>query len=280
MDDADEFSLPLQEEAFLRIRRLLHGWGGISLSDSKRSMVGNRLKKRLRALAIETYEEYLDVVERTESEREHFINALTTNLTAFFREEHHFDTLADYLRAHASKTPIDIWCAAASTGEEPYSIAMTVVETLGEQQARRVRILASDLDTRVLAHGEAGIYDLERLDKLSLERRRRFFLRGSGNHAGKAKVKPELRALINFRQINLLAPNWPVPPQLDVLFCRNVMIYFNKETQTRVLERFAPLLMPESLLIAGHSESYSQVSHLFRPCGRTIYRLAQPRGKT
>lgn len=276
MDGVDDLSPSLPEPAFLRIRRLLHAWGGISLSDSKRSMVGNRLTKRLRLLGLSDFDTYLDLVERDESERQNFINALTTNLTAFFREEHHFVALADYLRQQPAGRTINIWCAAASTGEEPYSIAMTAVESLGEDAVKRVRIVASDLDTGVLAHAEAGVYGIDRVEKLSRERLRRFFFRGAGQYEGKVKIKPDVSSLISFRQINLLGPQWPVPRHVDVLFCRNVMIYFNKETQAKILQRFVPLLAPDGLLIAGHSESYSHVSHLFRPVGRTIYRLVNP----
>ncbi|SDI25439.1 CheR family methyltransferase [Propionivibrio dicarboxylicus] len=279
MDVVEDLSPLLPESAFLRTRQLLHAWGGISLSDSKRSMVGNRLKKRLRCLGLSDFDDYLDLVEQDEPERQNFINALTTNLTAFFREEHHFAVLADYLREQPGGKTINIWCAAASTGEEPYSIAMTAVEALGERAARRIRIVASDLDTGVLAHAETGVYGIDRIERLSRDRLRRFFFRGTGKYEGKVKVKPELRAMISFRQINLLGAQWPVPQHVDVLFCRNVMIYFNKETQAKILERFVPLLAPTSLLIAGHSESYSHVSHLFRPVGRTIYRLVNPRGR-
>lgn len=272
MDGFEDLSPLLPESAFLRTRRLLHAWGGISLNDSKRSMVGNRLKKRLRSLGLNDFDDYLDLVERDEPERQNFINALTTNLTAFFREEHHFAALADYLREQPGGKTINIWCAAASTGEEPYSIAMTAVETLGEAAAKRVRIVASDLDTGVLAHAEAGVYGIDRIEKLPRDRLRRFFFRGTGKYDGKVKIKPTLRELISFGQINLLGRHWPVPPHIDVLFCRNVMIYFNKETQLKILQRFVPLLAPTSLLIAGHSESYSHASHLFRPVGRSIYR--------
>lgn len=277
MTSVTEIDQVLSEEDFQRIKKLLFSWGGITLNASKKAMVGNRLNKRLRALGLGRYHAYLDLVECSQEEQEHFINALTTNLTAFFREEHHFQVLADYLRQHPGNRPINIWSSAASTGEEPYSIAMTVIDTLGEKDARRVKILASDLDTKVLAHAESGIYSLERLAKLPAPMIRRYFLRGIGKNEGTAKIKPEVRALVTFRQINLLAPNWPVPETIDVLFCRNVMIYFDKATQKRVLERFAPLLVPDGLLIAGHSESYAHVSHLFRLCGKSIYKLANKR---
>ena len=279
MNAMNEIDLPLSDEDFLRIRKMLYSLGGISLNDSKKPMVGNRLKKRLRTLGYPEFGQYLDFVESSGDEREHFINALTTNLTAFFREEHHFKALADYLRAQPRGRPINIWSAAASTGEEPYSIAITAIEALGERDARRVHVLASDIDTKVLAQAEAGVYGFDRIDKLSTETLRRCFLRGGGANEGRVKVKPEVRALVDFRQINLQAPNWPVPKEIDVIFCRNVMIYFDKETQAKILSRFAPLLLPQGLLIAGHSESYTFASHLFRLSGKTIYRLVNAKEK-
>ena len=260
---------------FQRIRTLMRSWVGISFSDSKESLVYNRLAKRLRAHGMERFCEYLDLVEEDEAERELFINSLTTNLTSFFREEHHFPILADYLQKVPRAQPINIWCSAASTGEEPYSIAMTVFETLGDVAARRVRIIASDLDTHVLAHAKAGVYRMAQVEKLGQQRLRRFFLKGGGRHDGFAKVKPELSEIITFQQINLLEPRWPINNPLDVIFCRNVMIYFDKAMQLKVLERFAPLLIPQGLLFAGHSESLNHAAHLFRLCGRTLYQRVE-----
>ena len=264
--------LAFEEQDFQRIRGLLRAWGGISLNDSKRPLAYNRLAKRLRLFGLTRFSEYLDRVEHDLIEREHFINALTTNLTSFFREAHHFELLADYLCSMPSGRNINIWCAAASTGEEPYSIAMTVIEALGDGAAQRVRIMASDLDTRVLAHGKAGIYRLEQLAPLTEARRRQFFLKGANAQQGYARIKPDVRAMIQFQQINLLAPAWPIQAQLDVIFCRNVMIYFDKPTQLQVLEKLAPLLAADGLLLVGHSESLQHASHLFRLCGKTSYR--------
>jgi chemotaxis protein methyltransferase CheR len=165
-----------------------------------------------------------------------------------------------------------VWCSAASTGEEPYSIAMTAVETFGSFDPP-VRILASDVDTNVLATAEAGVYTEDRIEKLDPERVKRFFKRGSGANAGKVRVREELRRLITFRRINLLEEGWPLRGPLDVIFCRNVMIYFDKPTQLAILERFAPLLQNDGLLFAGHSESFHNATHLFRLKGKTVYGL-------
>lgn len=260
---------------FERIRKLMREWVGISFNDSKRSLVYNRLSKRLRQHHLSSFSDYLDYMLTNEGERELFINALTTNLTSFFREEHHFPALAAHLKNLARNQTIQIWCAAASTGEEPYSIAMTAIEALGNQAGKRVRILASDLDTHVLAHGAAGIYRDEQVKNLSQERLERFFLKGKGARSGFVKVKPELQAMISFKQINLLEKPWPVSAPLDVIFCRNVMIYFDKKMQLSVLERFAPLMNPQALLFIGHSESLHHASHIFHLIGKTTYRCVE-----
>ena len=259
---------------FERIRKLIYQHAGIALSPQKEDMVYSRLARRLRTLGIRRFAAYLDRLEASdETEWEIFINALTTNLTSFFREAHHFDMLAEQMRRIDRDHPVQIWCSAASTGEEPYSLAMTAVEVFGTWTPP-VSILASDLDTNVLKHAQAGIYALDRVEKLSPERRRRFFLRGTGDRAGYVRVHPELQKLLRLTRINLLDGAWPVKAGLDVIFCRNVMIYFDKQTQYRILERFVPLLRPEGLLYAGHSESFMHATNLFRPLGRTVYERA------
>lgn len=256
---------------FERVRKLIYAHAGISLSPAKRDMVYSRLGRRLRATGLESFDAYLDQVEAGDAaEREAFTNALTTNLTSFFREPHHFPILAEHLCRAGAARPLLVWCSAASTGEEPYSIAMTAVEAFGSVTPP-VRILASDVDTNVLNTAQAGIYAEERVEKLDPERLKRFFQRGTGSHAGKVRVRPELRNLVTFRRVNLLEGGWPVRGPLDAVFCRNVMIYFDKPTQLGILERFAPLLRPDGLLFAGHSESLHHASHLFRLRGKTVY---------
>jgi chemotaxis protein methyltransferase CheR len=260
---------------FERIRELIYRRAGISLSDHKRDMAYSRLARRLRALGLDSFRRYLDLLEAEQdpAEWEAFTNALTTNLTAFFREAHHFPILAELVKRRSQ--PIAIWCSAASTGEEPYSIAMTLVEALGESAARQATILATDLDTQVLAKGEAGIYSLDQVKALSPERLKRFFLKGTGQHAGLAKVRPELRAMIRFQQLNLTDADYGLRTQFDAIFCRNVMIYFDKPTQSQVLARFEPLVKPGGLLFAGHSENFTYVSQAFRLRGQTVYELTR-----
>jgi len=239
-------------------------------------MVYSRLARRLRATGIQSFTNYLDDLEagRMDREWESFTNALTTNLTSFFREAHHFPLLLEHLVAVRKKDtrPLTIWCSAASTGEEPYSIAMTACEAFNTLTPP-VHIVATDIDTNVLTTASNGVYPMERLDKTSPERLRRFFLKGKGAHEGMARVRPELRNLVTFKQLNLLADGWPLEGQFDVIFCRNVMIYFDKPTQRKILSRFVPLMKPHALLFAGHSENFLYVSDALRLRGKTVYEL-------
>jgi chemotaxis protein methyltransferase CheR len=258
---------------FERIRKLIYEQAGISLAPVKQDMVYSRLARRLRALKLATFAEYLEMLEAGDAEEwETFVNSLTTNLTSFFREAHHFDILRKHLDATHPR-PLRIWCSAASTGEEPYSLAITACETFNSLTPP-VEILASDIDTNVLATGQRGVYPMERVERLSAERLQRFFLKGAGAQTGYVRVRPELQRLITFIRINLLDLRWPVRESLDVIFCRNVMIYFDKPTQYQILKRFVPLLRPDGLLFAGHSESFLHAADLFRSLGRTVYERA------
>jgi len=203
---------------------------------------------------------------------EAFTNALTTNLTAFFREEHHFPALAEHIKRYMGRHPINLWCSAASTGEEPYSMAMTMVDLFGSYTPP-VKILATDIDTNVLKKAEAGVYPLERVEKLSSDLVKRFFLKGTGSQEGQVRVRQELRDMINFRQVNLLDEKWPMRGPFEAIFCRNVMIYFDKQTQHKILQKFVPLLRPDGLLFAGHSESFYHAAEIFKSRGKTIYEL-------
>jgi chemotaxis protein methyltransferase CheR len=260
---------PFSAEDFERVRTLIYKHAGISLSLSKRDMVYSRLARRLRAAGKNTFSSYLDWVERgNPTEWEHFVNALTTNLTYFFREEHHFPVLAEHLRMLGNRRPIKIWCNAASTGEEPYSIAMTVLEAFGDN-AKHVSIIASDLDTNVLTIAQRGIYSTEKLQKVTPSRLNRFFLPAA--EPSHYRVNPDLQRLIEFRRINLLETSWSVQAPLDIIFCRNVMIYFDKPTQHKILSRFLPLIQEGGRLFAGHSESFLHAAELFKPLGKTVY---------
>jgi chemotaxis protein methyltransferase CheR len=262
---------------FQRISKLIYEHAGISLAASKQEMVYSRLARRLRARELSRFSDYVSLLENNANDRDEwqaFVNALTTNLTSFFREPHHFTELTRFLeRRRGSKEPLNIWCAAASTGEEPYSLAMTVVDAFGSFTPP-VSIVATDLDTNVLAKGASGIYTEDRVEKLKPEQLRKFFLKGAGANAGTVKVRQELRDLVTFRQLNLLDTRWPLRGPFDAIFCRNVMIYFDKPTQRKVLQNLAPLLRADGLLFAGHSESFLHSADVFRLRGNTIYELA------
>ncbi len=270
-DTVKEFNFTRSD--FERVRALIYQRAGISLADSKQEMVYSRLARRLRATGIVSFERYLNDLEagRLGEEWESFTNALTTNLTSFFREAHHFPLLAEHV-LKLREQPITIWCSAASTGEEPYSIAMTVCEAFNTLTPP-VQIIATDIDTNVLNTGANGVYAIDRIDKMAPERARRFFQRGKGEQQGMVRVRPELRALVTFKQLNLLGDKWPVTGPFDVIFCRNVMIYFDKATQRKILSRFVPLMKPHALLFAGHSENFLYVSESLKLRGKTVYEL-------
>ncbi len=263
------------ERDFERVSALIYKRAGISLAPGKQDMVYSRLARRLRLKKLTHFHAYLDSLEGNHdpAEWEAFVNALTTNLTSFFREAHHFEILAQNLRKISEKRPIKIWCNAASTGEEPYSLAITACEAFGSMTPP-VQIIASDLDTNVLKHGEKGVYAIDRVERMDPERLQKFFLKGVGEQGGVVRVRPELQRLISFRQINLLDTRWPLQGPFDAIFCRNVMIYFDKQTQYAILERFAPLLRPDGLLYAGHSENFMHAAKIFRSTGRTVYARA------
>lgn len=256
---------------FESVRKILYKKAGINLSDSKKQLVYSRLARRLRALRLPDFGSYLTYLDQHDDELEEFINALTTNLTAFFREPHHFDILAKFAeKMKQQRRPMRVWCSAASTGEEPYSIAMALAEAYGTYEPP-VEIIASDIDSNVLKEGSAGVYSLQRLETVSIERKKQFFQRGKGANSGKAKVVPALRNLIDFRQVNLLDATWDLKPGFDIIFCRNVMIYFDKETQLKLLSRMMKLLNSDGLYIAGHSESFTSANHLVKLIGKTTY---------
>ncbi|PKO45052.1 MAG: chemotaxis protein CheR [Betaproteobacteria bacterium HGW-Betaproteobacteria-22] len=269
--DSREFGFTSQD--FARVRHLIYQHAGISLSEAKSDMVYSRIGRRLRTVGAVSFKQYLDSLESENdpAEWEAFTNALTTNLTSFFREEHHFPILAEHLLA--LKKPIRIWCSAASTGEEPYTIAMTACEAFGTLKPP-VEIVATDIDTNVLATATRGVYPFERVSKLSDARKKQFFLRGSGANEGSVRVRSELRSLITFHQLNLLEEQWAIKEPFDAIFCRNVMIYFDKPTQAKILNKFVPLMKPHALLFAGHSENFLYVSDAFHLRGKTVYTLS------
>ena len=266
-----EFSFGASD--FERVRALIYRRAGIHLHAGKQAMVYSRLSRRLRETGHASFTDYLRWIEQlagdaAEREWQEFVNCLTTNLTAFFREEHHFELLAAELKTRTPSRPLRIWCNAASTGEEPYSIAMTVHEALGADAS--VEIVASDIDTRVLATAGRGVYPADSRG-LSAQRLRTHFLRGKGANAGSIRVKPELARWIAFRSLNLMSAHYALGAPFDIVFCRNVMIYFDAPTQRKVLERIHAVMKPTGLLFVGHSENFTESRDLFRLRGKTVY---------
>jgi chemotaxis protein methyltransferase CheR len=267
---------------FDSLRALVKAQSGITLGEAKRELVYGRVSRRLRALGLSAFAEYRRMLAGPDGQAEmiEFINAVTTNLTSFFRESHHFDFLRDdYLRsrvadARASRR-IRIWCSAASTGEEPYSIAMSVAEAIPEWERWDIRILATDLDTNVLQTCVNGVYGEDRVRGMQKARLERFFDSRGERTDRKYRIKPELAKMISFRQLNLMHP-LPMKGPIDIVFCRNVIIYFDKDTQRALFSRVAPLQRPGDVLILGHSESLLQVSDAWTLMGKTIYRKNGP----
>lgn len=258
---------------FERVCGLIQARAGISLHAGKQTMVYSRLSRRLRETGHSSFASYLDHLESSGGpldapEWQEFVNCLTTNLTAFFREPHHFIALADELKSRSDTKGLRIWCNAASTGEEPYTLAMTVAEVLGP--ANDTRIIASDIDTKVLTIAARGVYPIDSRG-LSAQHQRRHFLRGTHANTGLMRIKPELARMIDFRPINLTADRWPLDKPFDIVFCRNVMIYFDDATQRQVLAKIHSVMKPKGLMFVGHSENFTKARDLFQLRGKTIY---------
>lgn len=253
---------------FERIRKLIREHAGIQLNDNKQDMVYSRIARRLRIRGLSTFSEYIGLLETDPAEWEEFTNSLTTNLTAFFREEYHFPILADFIQQRRGRK-LRIWCSAASTGEEPYSIAITAIQA-SRIMNPSIEIIATDIDTKVLAEAASGVYPLERIKRLPADKLE-FFLKGTGSNVGKVRLRPEVRNLVSFQPLNLLGKQWAVQGPFDAIFCRNVLIYFDRPTQRQIVQRFSPLLAPGGLLFIGHSETLAQEKDLYRLRGQTVY---------
>lgn len=263
------------EKDFKYIRDLISERTGIVLAEHKVDMVYGRLSRRLRELNLDTFDGYLSSLENDEQELIHFVNALTTNLTAFFREAHHFEFLASNLIPNIIKNKSEkrlrIWSAGCSSGEEPYTIAMTVRSLIPENSGWDVKILATDLDTNMVAKGSKGIYNEDRVTGLSEQNMKKWVKKGRGDTAGMVKMDDRLRDMITFKQLNLMN-EWPMKGKFDFIFCRNVVIYFNKETQAVLFDRYADMLVDDGHLFIGHSESMYKICDRFKLLGQTIYK--------
>lgn len=265
------------DDDFAFIRRLVGEQTGINLSDGKREMVYGRLARRLRERAIGSFAEYCKLLEGDDGEIMHLVNAITTNLTSFFRENHHFEylrntLLPELLELNRHSRRLRIWSAGCSTGEEPYSLAITLKESLPAHNGWDVKILATDIDTNVLDKARRGVYAQDSVRNVPPERVQRWFRRGAGANAGKVQVNPVLQELVRFRQLNLMHESWPMKGRFDAIFCRNVVIYFDKPTQKRLFARYAQALDARRHLFIGHSETLFQICDEFEPVGNTVYR--------
>ncbi len=263
---------PMSDDNFNLIKKVAYSLTGISLSDHKKNMIYGRLARRMRSLSLSDFDQYCDLIAASESE-EHaeFVNAITTNLTSFFRESHHFEylessILPELYRKNIDSKRIRIWSAGCSTGEEAYSIAM-VLRCHSMFNSWDVKILASDLDSNVVAKGKRGVYPTERADAIE-QRYRRYLSVNSVDDL--VRVKDSVREIITFKQLNLLSP-WPMKGPFDLIFCRNVVIYFDVETQRTLFDRYAEILRSDGHLFIGHSESLHNITRRFSPLGRTIY---------
>lgn len=258
---------------FNRIRRLIYQRAGICLSGQKSEMVYNRLVKRLRKFGMTCFDDYLNMLEQgNEQEWDVFVGLLTTHLTSFFRESYHFPILVEHVSRQTRKGKVLLWSCAASTGEEPYTMAIALAEHFESPAAVPVKILATDVDSGVLDVARTGVYPVDRITHLPDHIIRKYFLRGEGKFSGYAKVRPEIQEMICFNQLNLLSDSWPMKEKFDAIFCRNVMIYFDRQTQEKVLSKCQRHLKPDGLFFAGHSENLHYASALFQPCGKTVYR--------
>lgn len=269
--------IQLSDQEFNFIRTVVEKNAGIVLGVNKRQLVQGRLARRIREMGLTSVAEYCEVIRNGGPEElVSLINAITTNVTSFFRENHHFEALASVMLPEAlgrneRSRRLRIWSAGCSSGEEPYSIAMASAEVLTGTRGWDFKILATDIDSEILASAARGEYVSERLSGVSEDRRRRWFVNASAGGEGQLRARPELQSLISFRTLNLMG-DWPMRGPFDVIFCRNVMIYFDQATRDRLVLRYASLLADGGYLCLGHSESIHMQHSPFKLVGRTIYR--------
>lgn len=267
---------PLTRKDLAAIADMIYADAGIYLNESKASLVYSRLSKRLRKIGLKSFRDYCDLVssERGVDERREMLSQLTTNFTKFYREQHHFDHLADdvlpELIARAkSGGRVRIWSSACSLGHEPYSIAMTVLSKFPDAKQYDFRILASDIDPKVVKSASEGIYTADAIAPVPLDMRREYF---QSLDRGQFQVAQKVKELISFRELNLIG-NWPFKGKFDVIFCRNVVIYFDDETQSRIWQRYADVIMRQGILYIGHSERLSGPAKLkFENVGVTAFK--------
>ncbi|MCR4301955.1 MAG: protein-glutamate O-methyltransferase CheR [Sulfuricaulis sp.] len=280
----DDSRLSITDNDFRQLRQFIYDHTGIALSEHKRALVCSRLSRRLRHHGLQHYSDYYVLLVELDPEGKELIamiNAITTNKTEFFREQHHFHYLRDeilppYRKNPNREKPFRLWSAASSSGEEAYSLAMTALDAMPSFSAGGLNILATDIDTDMLSRAANGVYSLAHATHIPEALLHRYFLKGQGAHAGEVMAKPLLKSLVHFRRLNLIDKPWPMQNKFDVIFCRNVLIYFDKPTQLDLFQRMAEALKPGGYLMLGHSEAIHGMNNLFRPSGHSIYQL---RGK-
>jgi chemotaxis protein methyltransferase CheR len=268
--------IPLSDEIFGLFQNLIYKTAGIRLSSQKKGLLSSRLLRRLKKLGIDSLHEYYRMVEDDSDELVEMLNCISTNTTHFFRENHHFEylknkTMPELLRIKSSEKTIRIWSAGCSTGEEPYSIAITLCEALGDMRGWDIKVLATDISTKVLDAAWSGIYEYEAVSDMPEDIVRRYFLRGTGENIGKVKVRDFLKDMIRFRRLNLKEGAYPFKRKFDVIFCRNVMIYFDEGMKQHVLSMFHRHLSDSGYLFLGHSETMLG-SNGFKPVFITVYK--------
>lgn len=273
-----EREFPFTQQDFQYLKTVANQHTGIVVDDDKFDMFYSRLARRLRKLSLSSFHEYCELIKAGHSNNEvlELVNCITTNLTAFFRENHHFEflgnvALPEAIKKNRAHRKIRIWSAGCSTGEEPYSLAMTLLESMPDIQQWDVQILATDIDSNVLQKAADGIYTMESVKDFSPARLKRFFMRGKGSHEDKVRVKEEVKKLIKFGKFNLIE-DWTMPEPFDIIFCRNVIIYFDKKTKQKLVSRYANTVADGGYLCIGHSESLFRISDSFELVGQTIYR--------
>ncbi len=266
----------LSDSDFEKFKELIYREAGIHLTEMKKALVQARLTKRIRALGLVSFSDYHRyLLDNSEEEMVNFINSITTNKTEFFRESKHFEFINDFLLPHLEEKRVNrirIWSAGCSTGEEPYTLAITVLEYFRDRPLPDVKILATDIDTMVLEKGEQGIYREDQLVNMDRELVQRYFLRGKGEDGGLYQVKDFVKKLVFFRRLNLQIEAYPMKGPFHMIFCRNVIIYFDKDTQKRLFERFHRYLDDDGYLFIGHSENISNLTNRFSLVGNTTYR--------
>ncbi len=265
---------PMSQKNFDQVKEVAYVLTGIKLTDHKKNMIYSRLARRIRQRGLNSFDDYCHLLnQQGNDEATEFVNAITTNLTSFFRENHHFEYLKnsvfpELIKKNSRSRKVRVWSAGCSTGEEPYSIAICVSEQM-PIGSWDIKVLATDLDTNVVAHAKRGVYQDDRIESIDEGRSRKWFLRDA--NGSEVRVKRSLQELITFKPLNLLE-RWPMKGPFDVIFCRNVVIYFDKETQRKLFNRYADMLAPGGYLFIGHSENLHKVCNRFESLGKTIYR--------